>query len=113
MRKEDPKYEKHRKEAREYRSREEAIWRFREQETALRNDRLFTPDEVQAVYDEALKVMTYPPGAKADDDLERATTAEIEHAEDLIFTARLDKENAWIRARQERAAQQIMNPKEH
>lgn len=108
----DEKYEKARAEARAARDREEAIWRFREQATGLRGDRLFTPDEAQAVYDEALKVMTYPAGARPDSDLARATDAEIVHAEELIFQARFEKEEAWIRAAQERAAQHIMNPKE-
>jgi hypothetical protein len=110
-RKHDPKYEKARAEARAGRDREEAVWRFRDQEARLRSDRLFTPEEAQAVYDEALKVMTYPPATTPDDDLARATDAEIAEAEELIFKARFDKEQAWIRKNQERAAQKIMNPK--
>jgi hypothetical protein len=107
------KYEKWRASVREYLEREQAVWRFREQVKGLRSDKLFTADEVQALYDRALKVMTYEPGATVDDDLERATTDEIQDAEDLIFQARFAKEQAWIRKAQARAAQHIMNPKEH
>lgn len=105
----DPRYEKARAEARADRDRKEAIWRFHDQVTELRSDRLFTPDEAQAVYDEALKVMTYPPGTKPDGDLARATDTEITRAEELIFKTRFDKEQAWIRAEQERAAWEVMH----